>query len=77
MADEIKIRYFEKLPSVRRIMETRIALEHKRIAAACVQNYQNQKDRGELGEEDLDQMMNKLKVWIYGFTSLTHSYMFA
>ena len=67
MADEIETRYFENVPSVGRIMGTHMALEHKRIAVACVRNYEEEVERGELGAEDLDQLMNELKLWIYGF----------
>ena len=67
MADKIETRHFENTPSVACIMRTQMALEHETITAACMHNYQEQVERGELGVEDLNQMMNELKLWIHSF----------
>ena len=67
MSNAIETQYFDNLPSIRRIMGTRMSMEHKRIAASCIQNFREQRERGELGEEDLDQLINELKLWIYSF----------
>lgn len=67
MSNSIELQYFDSVPSIRRIMRTRLSDGHKQIAASCIQNFIEEKESGELEEEDLDQLMNELKLWVYSF----------
>ena len=63
---EITIRYLTTIPSVQRIMRTKIPLEQKRIVADNLQLYEEERER-DMDQDALDAMMNNTKILIYAF----------